>query len=169
MESNFRTRKNDWVEDLLIDWGFWTTNRDIALSSPTTSSIKVIEEMRPERLKNNPPKRGDLFTNHAGKPLPASIRHTVYDLLQMWSGNQKSSKQIRPKTPSYMPHHRMSKINIVINGLKDEKILLWEVVSLRYVDGLTGKMAQDRRGIKFQTFYKRIAEAKKYIKIHLRS
>lgn len=172
--SNERRMADDWLESYLEDWAEWDAAPELVLASTTKTSLKVAEEMRPERLKNKPPAKGDMYVypeghDKAGKPLPAPIRWKIYELISMWKKGQESSDiNIQTRTPNYEPHIRMSAINRVINQMHDEKPRLWAVINMRYRYGWGWQRVNNEIGLPRQTFYDRIKAAKKYIKKHLK-
>ena len=163
-----KKKGSQWLESYLEDWAVWHLTPDIALCSPTKTSLKVAEELRPDRLKTAPPRKGKMYTNNKGEPLSLKMRSYIYELLSMWKkGQQKSDHSMVNRTPNYMPHHRMSKLNKIINQMHDEQPMLWAVIQMRYIDGWTGQRAEDAIGLPKRRFYKRLTKAKAYIKKYL--
>jgi len=159
-----QSRSTDKLEQDLEDWAVWVL-MDIGLFTPCKTSLKVAEELRPEQIKNKPPKTGDLYTttNNSGKvvPRPAWQRQQYYDIENMFrKTNVRSSQSVKSPTPLYYTHRRLSRLNKAIGMLEEEDKNLWWVIIVRY------REKKDWRDINVpkSTFFDTLKRAKKRIK-----
>jgi hypothetical protein len=149
-----RRLNDDWLEVRLESWGMWKADLLPELNVPCQTSLKVAEEMRPEQLRHLPPK---------------GISRAMWELQNLWKRKtQRSSGKRISRVPAYMPHHRMSDINKVINALHEHDTWLWWVIVMRYHYAWDWRRVEDEFGMPKRTYYDRLKRAKKWIKRGLR-
>jgi len=164
-------RMVDKLEISLEDWGVWRNQRDIALSSPTKTTLKIAEEMRPERLVNIPPTKGELYTyvdvNGRVKVHALQLRLKIYELESMWrKGQERSTNSQNTLTSTYMGNRRMCRINRAVGQLSPDLLM---IIVMRYDYGWDHDTVLNNTGIKKDKYFRGLRKAKEQLRVVLKT
>jgi len=158
--------QTDWLEIWLEDWGVWHNERILELCSPVRSSLKTIEEMRSEQLE---PEIPQLYYMHNGekKKHPSWYCRLLYELRKMWhKPNMTSTRSTQGRTPNFMPHRRMDKINRAIFDLQPHH---YGIILMKYEQRLDFIEINKQIGMPRATYFRRLKAAKKELRKSLKS
>lgn len=158
-----RRMGDDWLETWLEDWGVAVNTPIQELASPMKTSLKVAEELRPEKMQLKVPD----YWGENGELLPLAVRAMIYNLLNMWKKKTaKTSSKAVPRVPRYFVHHRIAKLNKAIGLLPDIYRL---AIVYRYERGWSWQVVLKETGVKQTTYHKRLRKAKEKLHILLKS
>jgi hypothetical protein len=147
--------RDEWLEDWLKDWGDDRARQIYGLAVPCKTSLKVAQEMKPEKVKTKAPRL--MYAD--GQPLPVWLCTLIYDLQSMWKkGATRQTRVVTSRTPAYMPRPRISQLNRAIGELAP---LHYGILVMRYELGWSWQLAERNIGLPKRTYHDRLKKAKK--------
>lgn len=153
-------RMVDNLEVWLEDWGADQREPIKELSSPVKTSLKVIEEMRPEKQKEPLPN----LIGSDGHLLPKWLVKIILEL--RWKrSHDKSTVTMRGKVPECEYRYNLRRLSKAI-GLLDP--LYYGIIVMRYEQGQNAADVNKLIGLSLRRYYKRVKQAKKIIRENLK-
>jgi hypothetical protein len=157
-----RRMGDDWLENLLEDYGTFVNTPIPELYTPMKTSIKVAEEMKTEIADDKVPIYG-FWQGGEFHIFPLWVRRLIYELTKMWKRNERSTVSRKATVPRYNYHWGMRRIGKALGLLNDDHPDLYNIIKYRYINGWSAKATQKECGLPVSTYYHRLGLAKKNI------